>query len=138
LIQKKIIIKNDTSEIKRINLIVREYLKDLNPDHEILFQIELALEEIVVNIINYAFPENGTYEIEISISYDKPYFIIEVTDKGKAFNPLESEAPDFTAKLEERKIGGLGIHLVKSFMDKIIYKRINRENHLIMKKEIFD
>ena len=106
-------------------------LEEIDVDHKKIYQINLALEEILVNIARYAYaPDKGLIDISYEIS-DKPKQLkVIIKDKGRAFNPLEKEEPDLEASIQDRKIGGLGIYIVKNIVDDIKYQRINNENIL--------
>ncbi|MDR2467739.1 MAG: ATP-binding protein [Spirochaetaceae bacterium] len=104
---------------------------------EIVNQIELAIEEIFLNISNYAYSgEAGTVTLLLhAITNEKqPTINITISDQGKPFNPLEHEDPDTTIPLEQRNIGGLGILLVKKMMTSVSYKYENGRNHLVLSK----
>ena len=101
-----------------------------------VYQMNLALEEILVNICKYAYSGNkGRIDIAFEISKDPKQLHVVIKDQGKEFNPLAKEDPDLDTPLEDRKIGGLGIFLVKNMVDDIKYQRTNNENVLeIIKK----
>jgi len=93
-------------------------------------QIQLAAEEVLVNVINYAYPDKrGDIEITLN-TRDGVVLEVVVVDWGFAFNPLELPEPDLCAELEDRKIGGLGIYLLRKLMDEVSYKRENDRNIL--------
>ncbi len=103
----------------------------------VLNQIDLAVEEIFVNIAHYSGSEEA--EISADIVYggdDKATLKIDFSDSGKPFNPLAKEDPDITLSAEERKIGGLGIFLTKKFMDSVEYEYRNKKNCLTIIKNI--
>ncbi|MCX5697784.1 MAG: ATP-binding protein [Candidatus Omnitrophica bacterium] len=103
------------------------------PDDK-LNQIRLACEEVLVNVINYAYPGSpGEVEIVCSEAGGKGV-IIEVMDSGIPFNPLEKEPPDISQPIERRKIGGLGIFLAKKVMDELSYERKENKNSLRLVK----
>lgn len=98
-------------------------------------QIDLAVEEIFVNIASYAYaPGEGTACVEAEISGDSA--VITFTDRGTPYNPLEKEDPDVTAMAQERKIGGLGIFLTKQVMDEVRYERRDGQNILTLRKKL--
>ena len=106
-------------------------LEEIDVDHKKVYQINLALEEILVNIARYAYaPDKGLIDISYEISDNPKQLKVIIKDKGKAFNPLEKEEPDLEASVQDRKIGGLGIYIVKNIVDDIKYQRINNENIL--------
>ena len=95
--------------------------QDFSPDR--ISEIELAVEEILVNIINYAYPQGEGY-IEITCSSDpRDQLTFEIADSGIPFNVLAYSDPDTTEEIEERRIGGLGIFFVKQLMDHVQYRR---------------
>jgi len=95
-----------------------------------VYEIELATEEALVNIFNYAYKEtNGDVEITCKLD-DGKRFIIEIVDTGIPFNILSVEAPDTTADVSERRIGGLGVFLIKEFMDEVQYRHEGNKNIL--------
>ncbi len=95
--------------------------------------IELALEEVLVNIMKYAY-EGKIGKIELVCRSDyREWFVVEITDSGKAFDIASVPAPDLTADVSERKIGGLGIHFVKTLIDQTIYRREGEKNVLEMR-----
>ena len=106
-------------------------LEEIDVDFKKIYQTNLALEEILVNISKYAYPgKEGMIDISYEVNKDKKQLKVVIKDKGKEFNPLEKEDPDLDAAAEKRKIGGLGIFIVKNIVDDIKYQRINNENIL--------
>lgn len=99
------------------------------------YMIHLVVEEIVVNIVDYAYPEGNGY-LEVRINNDNKELTIEFRDHGIPFNPLEQSMPDLDIPLEERSIGGLGIFLTKEMMDNVEYRYEQGENILIIKKNL--
>jgi len=92
--------------------------------------VELALEELLVNIISYAYPE-GEGPIEMTCRTDaRGRLVFEIADSGVPFNMLAYGDPDTTADIEERRIGGLGIFFVKQLMDEVHYRREDDRNIL--------
>ena len=91
-------------------------------DQKKMGKIELALEESLVNICNYSYPEEPG-DAEVSCKQDRDRFIIEIKDSGIPFDMTSLPAPDLTPNIEERKIGGLGIFLIKKMVDEVKYRR---------------
>ena len=100
------------------------------------FQVELTLEELCVNIVNYGFADdNDGHAIELIVDSDSTALTMEIIDNGRAFDPLtETPEPDLDSAVGERPIGGLGVHLVKTYMDELEYRREDGRNHLKMVK----
>ena len=109
-----------------------EFAKDSGINDATLLRIELAIEEAIVNIINYSSSDNIIMNCELS----NGAVIIEITDNGATFNPLQKEDPDISISVEEREIGGLGIFLMKNIMDDVQYQRINNHNVLTLIKKL--
>lgn len=103
-------------------------------EKQIINQLRMACEEIFVNIVSYAYP-NQEGEITIGCEQNSGYITIKTIDQGKPFNPLIQNDPDMTSEIQDRCVGGLGIYMVKQLMDEICYKRENNENILIMQKK---
>ena len=108
------------------------------PDNDaIQFKIRLSVEEVVENVVRYAY-EDGFGWLEAGVNLDKDGLAlnIEIKDAGVPFNPLEAKEPDLDATLEDRKIGGLGIFLTKQMMDSVEYEYVDGCNVLKMKKTL--
>lgn len=109
---------------------------EMPKDDSLLFKIRLSVEEIVENVVNYAYG-SGTGSLEVITDKLKDgILVITLIDKGLPFNPLEKDDPDITLSAEERNIGGLGIFICKKMMDKIDYKFENGSNILTMEIKI--
>lgn len=126
----------DLKEIERLNRIVRQF-GDL---HEVpsrtLYAVNLALDEVVTNIVLHGFKDGTGEEFEVRLTAAPGQVTGEVEDGGAAFNPLDAPTPDLSAPLDERALGGLGIHLVKNLMDKVDYRRDGAKNVLTILKRI--
>ncbi|MCR4908918.1 MAG: ATP-binding protein [Lachnospiraceae bacterium] len=102
---------------------------------KVQIQIDVAVEEIFVNIANYAYtPKTGDARIVLSIAESAPEVSITFFDRGIPYNPLAKEDPDVTLSAEERKIGGLGIFMVKKSMDVTEYQYKEGQNVFTMRK----
>lgn len=104
---------------------------DINP--KVAIKLSLALDEILSNTINYGYTDDGEHKIDINFSLIDDSLSAEIIDDAAEFNPLLQDAPNLDSELENRKIGGLGIHLVKSFADSLSYSRDNDKNILLIK-----
>lgn len=126
----------DLKEIERLNRIVRLF-GDL---HEVpgrtLYAVNLALDEVVTNIVLHGFDDATNQDVEARLVVKDGVITAEIEDGGRAFNPLEAPVPNLTASLDERTLGGLGIHLVRSLMDKVEYRREGSKNVLTVRKRI--
>ena len=100
-----------------------------------VMQIDIAAEEIFVNIAHYAYPSGeGTACISCEVTGEKPCAVIRFTDQGLPYNPLARPDPDITLSAEERSIGGLGIYMVKKSMDSVEYEFTDGCNVLTIRK----
>ena len=114
---------------------VEEELESRGADMKTIMAVSIALEEIFVNISHYAYPEKeGTATVRMSFEDDM--LELSLTDSGIPFDPLEIEDPDIHADLKERDVGGLGIFMVKKYMDECHYERKDGQNIFTMKKVI--
>ena len=132
---KQIQISNDLSELERLNLLVEEFGGENNFKTEEEYAIYLCLEEMVTNVISYSWPDSEEHNINVRLSVDEDAIKVEIDDDGAEFNPVEFGKPDTAASVEDRPIGGLGIHLVKQTMDDMFYQRVDNRNILILKKK---
>ncbi len=101
---------------------------------DLLFRVHLVLEELVLNIIDYGFDDGrDDHELEVVLVSDDDSLTIDITDDGLPFDPTEdAKKPDVNAPLEDRPIGGLGVHLVRTMMDEMTYRREDDKNHLTL------
>jgi anti-sigma regulatory factor (Ser/Thr protein kinase) len=119
---------------------LRREVEEFGERHELpvktVFQITLVLDEITTNIISYGFPENGEHLIRVELAIDDDKVVIRMEDDGLPFDPTTVSSPDLTCPLNERKVGGLGLHLVRELTDSIEYVRQGGRNILTMTKSI--
>ena len=98
--------------------------------------IDLALEEHLTNVFNYGFEPGRHPQVVVRIDQDPNGLTVEISDNGKPFNPLDHPEPDVNLPLEDRPIGGLGIHLIRKFVDQLAYRRDSGRNVLTMCKRL--
>ena len=133
---KKLTLPNDVNAVPQLAAFIEEVAESHGADPSATMNINLALEEAVVNVMNYAYPE-GTYgEIGITASFCDNTLIFTISDTGTPFDPTKISDPDTSLSAEERPIGGLGIHLVRQLMDEVAYCYENNHNILTLKKKI--
>ena len=127
---------NDIRQIPLLAEFVETIAQEKSLDNSLTNNLNLALEEAVSNVMLYAYPEgsDGLVDVEAVIDENKLTFII--TDSGKAFDPTAAPEADITASADERPIGGLGIHLVRTIMDDVTYQRNDGMNILTMIKNL--
>lgn len=117
------------------NAWVEEELEKAGASLKSVMQVTVCFEEIFVNVAHYAYGEE-TGEVEIVLDNENGIFSIAFIDSGQFFDPLAKEDPDITASAEERRIGGLGILMVKKSMDDVSYEYKDNKNIFTMKKNI--
>ena len=125
------------SNLEEVLDFVNSHLSNVECPEKTRIQVDIAVEEIFVNIAHYAYnPEVGKATIRVEIS-EKPLTIsLTFMDSGKSYDPLSRKDPDVSLSAEQRKIGGLGIYMVKKSMDEIQYSYRNGTNMLTLKKKL--
>lgn len=132
-------IEADTKRIHEVYEYIEKKMDGLQCSPKCLMDISLAVEEIFVNIANYAYaPGKGKAIVNAELSRDRTMLTISFSDSGKPFNPLERLDPDITLSAEERNIGGLGIYMTKKMMDEVNYEYKDGHNVLTMRKKIVE
>lgn len=112
-------------------------LSEIEADKKLINQIRLSCEEVLVNVISYAYQnEVGYVEIICEIPTKNGEIFIQFVDEGVPYNPLLNPDPDIDAPIEDRSIGGLGIYLYKTIMDKVTYERKDDKNILTFIKKL--
>jgi len=128
--------KNQLGEIERLGQVVTEFAQCQHWSPQVLFEVNVSLEEILTNVISYAYEDDKEHEIVLRLSSADGEITAEVEDEGRPFNPLEVAEPDINKPIEERQVGGLGIYLVRKFMTNLTYERREEKNLLTLKKKI--
>ncbi len=131
-----VIFQNELSEISRLGGVVEEFGNNNNLSSALVNSVNLALDEIITNTISYGFKDNDIHFIQLNLKVEGDLLIANIEDDGNPFNPLEKPEVDTSLPLEEKAVGGLGIHLVRKLMDDINYQRVNNKNILTIKKKI--
>lgn len=136
MIEKEFVAKKE--ELPNVISFIEYELEKFEFNTKIIMQFNLIIEELFVNIANYAYKdkEDGKCKIMIDYNKEKQKVILSLEDNGIKFNPLEKEDPDTSLSVEDREIGGLGILLVKKNMDNIEYKYEDNKNILILSKNV--
>ncbi len=124
------------SEVRELSSMVEEF-GDANglPDPKV-FVINLALDELITNTVTHGLEDKADAEIRIRMRVRADTLILVMEDNGQPFDPTENTNADITSSLEERAIGGLGLHLVKSFADRVSYEFVEGRNRLTMEHDL--
>ena len=134
--EDSIILSNDVSEVERLGHFTKSVSARLSLDKKTSSEVRLALEEVVVNIIKYAYPEGQPGDLSVKACSDGKELTFTVRDYGMAFDPTAMDEADTTLEADERPMGGLGILLAMKLMDSVRYERIGNENVLTLIKSI--
>ncbi len=102
----------------------------------VIFAFNLSLDEVVTNVISYAFTDVQEHPIDVRLRLNAGVLEAVVSDGGRPFNPLDVPTPDLDAPIEERRIGGLGVHIVREMMDELQYRRQGDRNVLTLRKRL--
>jgi anti-sigma regulatory factor (Ser/Thr protein kinase) len=103
---------------------------------EAMYLASLAIEELVTNCVKYGYADAKDHVVDIALCVEDGVLRIEVIDDGRPFNPLEAPAPDLSRPIEDRPIGGLGLHLLRELADDVSYERRDGTNRLRMVKRM--
>ena len=136
VLEETLLLQNDVKQVKELIAFVKQVTERLGINVKQAKQIRLAVEEAVVNVINYAYLPEITGNIDVQAISDGQWLKFVITDNGVAFDPTEKEKADTTLSAEDRPIGGMGILLVRELMDSINYERTDGKNVLTLKKRI--
>jgi anti-sigma regulatory factor (Ser/Thr protein kinase) len=128
-------ITNEINQLTHLDEFLRQAIGCLDLSSAIRMNLKLAVEEAVVNVILYAYPEETNKDIFISVEHSDKEISIVITDYGIAFNPTDGKEPNISLPFEQRPIGGLGTFLAKRLMTKVSYSRTEDKNILTMVKK---
>jgi serine/threonine-protein kinase RsbW len=129
-----LVLDSDVASVERLGEWVSEFGRAHGLRLAAVNELNLALEEAVMNVIQHGRLTPGAASIQLSLRLAGGEIVATVTDAGIAFNPLQAPAPDLTAELSERNLGGLGLHLARSLVNSMEYERRNGYNCLTLRK----
>lgn len=118
---KQISVQNRYSEIATVTGALDCFATAQSLPENVTWRFHLALEELLRNVIAHAYPDSGEHEIDVTIEYDGVNVTAVISDDGVPFNPLNAKPPNLEDALEDREIGGLGIHLARNIVDSLCY-----------------
>ena len=134
--RKELRIKNQISELEKVAQFVEEIGEELGLSMELQMNLNLVMEEMVTNVIFYAYPEGEVADIELLAKSDGKELTFVLSDQGKEFDPTAKEDTDLDVNPADRELGGMGIFIVKNIMNKVTYQRLEGKNLLTMTKGI--
>ena len=132
----EIILKNKAEERQKLLAALEQFALAHHLPPKALQAADLALEEHLTNVLNHAYSDRLAHEIIVRLSADEQWLQIEVEDDGQPFDPTARPEVDLSIPLEKRPIGGLGVHLMRRFMDELEYRRVADRNVLRMRKRL--
>lgn len=136
--RKELRIKNQISELEKVAQFVEEIGEELGLSMELQMNLNLVMEEMVTNVIFYAYPKDVVAEIELLAKSDGKELTFVLSDQGKEFDPTAKDDADLDVNPADRELGGMGIFIVKNIMNKVTYQRLEGKNLLTMTKGIED
>jgi len=131
----KVTVKNRIEDLLRVNSLFESFATQHDISGRLRYHLLVSIEEILTNIIKYGFDEEGVHPIHITFRRVEEQIEMEFEDRGREFNPLEIGDPDLDSPIEDRQLGGLGIHLVKKMVDEAKYRREGDRNILLLRKD---
>jgi anti-sigma regulatory factor (Ser/Thr protein kinase) len=127
-------VTNQRSEIARVGRLVEAFGEAHGLSPELTFKVNLVLDEIITNIVLHGYDDGAEHRIRLGLDLRNEALTITVEDDGRAFDPLSVASPDLDIDADSRGIGGLGLHIVRSIMDEVEYRRDGDRNLLVMRK----
>ena len=129
-------LKSSLAELDNLCLNLETLGEKIGLSKKLIFEINLALDELFTNIISYGFSDEDEHTIKVTITPQNDEICLCIEDDGIPFNPTEFDAPDVACSVENCKVGGLGIHIIRKLMDDICYQRCGDKNILTLKKNL--
>ena len=134
--KRHIAVPSDAAQLPVLTHFLQEFWSDAGLPPAETMTFELALEESFMNVVMHGSPAGRVPRVEMSLALRDGCLTMIIEDDGPSFDPLSLAAPDVTASLEERRVGGLGVYLVRQMMDAVSYQRLRGHNQLSMTKRV--
>ena len=136
LMKRELKIKNEEQELMKVNEFIEEVSEELGLDMHVMMKLQLVMEEMVSNVIFYAYPEGQKADITLIAESDGQEVTFVLSDQGREFDPTAKEDADTEINPMDREQGGMGIYIVKNIMNEVTYQRLEGKNLLTMKKSL--
>ena len=130
----RLVLRNDVAELESVSRTMERIAAEHDVPERSLIQLQIALDEMLSNIIKYAWLDSGAHEIEIRITVRSDGVEVEIIDDGRMFNPLAALAPEKPFPGQRPTPGGVGVHITKQLVDGIEYARTGERNHTTLTK----
>ncbi|MFM1769569.1 MAG: hypothetical protein RJA22_2098 [Verrucomicrobiota bacterium] len=127
-------LRNRFEDIPPANEAISQWMESAEAPPAADYLANLALEELVTNCVKYGYDDSAEHLIQVTLSLQDGELAMTVIDDGRAFNPLDLPPPDTTLAIEDRPIGGLGIHMLRQMSDRMEYERRDGKNHVTLRK----
>ena len=124
-------IESKHDELDRITGAIEVLAEQSGWSADLVYKINLVLEELTLNIMNYGYTDDETHLIDVSVKTEDSRITIEIVDDGRPFNPIaDAPQPDLEGPMMDRRIGGWGVHIVRTIMDDVSYVRADNKNRM--------
>ena len=133
---KTVQITNQRNQIDTVRKLFDDYSKENKLTEKTSHDIQMALDELLTNIVSYGYEDTDEHWIDVHFGIDDSALTVEIIDDSKPYNILERDDPDLSLSVEDKPIGGLGVFLIKKLMSSVDYYTKEGENHLVMTKEL--
>ena len=134
--KRQLTFKNEEQELNRVAEFMEGVCDELQLDMHVAMKIQVAMEEMVTNVIFYAYPKGTSADIKLTAESDGKEVTFVLSDTGKPFDPTAKEDADLDVNPMDREQGGMGILIVKNIMNEVSYERLGDMNQLTMKKKL--
>lgn len=131
-----LVLKNDIHEVPRFSIFMKSVTEEMGLEKSLAHQMRLAIEEAVVNVMEFAYPIGTEGDVTVKMMSDGQTLCCQIIDAGVPFDPTAQKTADISLSAEDRQIGGLGILLVRELMDSIHYMRTGGKNVLTLMKKL--
>ena len=135
ILKRHLTLPNDITTIPELSEFIDGIGEELDMEMSMIMSLNLALEEAVVNVMEYAYAPGTQGDVCIEVAANETQIVFIISDSGIPFDPTKKEKVDTTLSAEERPIGGLGIHLVREIMDSVNYEYKDNKNILTLSKK---
>ena len=133
---KTVQINNQRNQIDTVRKLFDDYSKENKLTEKTSHDIQMALDELLTNIVSYGYEDTDEHWIDVHFGVDDGVLKVEIVDDSKPYNILERDDPDISLSMEDKPIGGLGVFLIKKLMSNVDYYTKEGKNHLVMTKEL--
>lgn len=135
--QLEVTLANRLDEIPRLATAIEDYCQAFGVSSKVIYNLNLVLDELITNLVSYGYDDGERHDVVVRVQLSEGRLIAELIDDGKPFNPLQDgPEPVLDAPLDERSIGGLGLHFVRTLMDEAHYSREDAHNRLVLIKRL--